>query len=123
MVTGGPTKISGAMVGSEQPVALGTFCTKILGQPSWQADEWFGWSGGTKLMIGPHSAVRAQSTSPERHMILLEVDDVATSFVTLQELGANVVAEPHQPEGGDGIWLATVSDMDDNYLQLQTPWQ
>jgi predicted enzyme related to lactoylglutathione lyase len=45
---------------------------------------------------------------------------VDTAFKELTALGAGVIAEPYQPEGGP--WLATVTDPDGNYVQISPPW-
>jgi predicted enzyme related to lactoylglutathione lyase len=118
-------KISGVMIGSENTKPLGDFYTKIFGKPGWQQDDWYGFDiGGGSLMIGPHSEVKGKSNEPARIMIVVLSDDVRKDFSQLKDLGAEVVAEPYQPNDKEmpDIWLATVADPDGNYLQLTTPW-
>ena len=73
-------------------------------------------------MIGPHSELHGKSSFPQRVMIMVEVDDVKSSFDELVALGAPVVAEPYQPQEGNDFWLATIEDVDGNYVQLATPF-
>jgi predicted enzyme related to lactoylglutathione lyase len=118
-------KISGVMIGSENTKPLGDFYTKIFGKPGWQQDDWYGFDiGGGSLMIGPHSEVKGKSNEPARIMIVVLSDDVRKDFSQLKDLGAEVVAEPYQPNDKEmpDTWLATVADPDGNYLQLTTPW-
>lgn len=116
-------KFSGAMIGSDNPHALGEFYTKVLGKPGFQQKEWYGWKQGAQLMIGAHSDVHGQNDMPARIMLTLEVDDVKAAFDEITGHGAKVIAQPYQPEGGKGMWLATVADPDGNYIQIATPWE
>jgi len=95
-------RFSGVMIGSENPKALGEFYAKILGEPGFQEGEWYGW---------------------ERIMLTVEVDDVQASFDEIVLFGATVVAKPYKPEEDKSNWLATLEDVDGNYLQLATPWE
>lgn len=115
-------KFSGTMVGSDNSKKLGEFYTKVLGDPSMQGGDWYGWKGDAQLMIGGHSEVKSENDMPQRIMLTLETTDVKGEFKRLTELGAKVVAEPYQPGEAHDMWLATVSDPDGNYLQLSTPW-
>jgi predicted enzyme related to lactoylglutathione lyase len=115
-------RFSGVMIGSENPTKLGEFYTKILGEPGFRDGEWCGWNTGAQLMIGPHSEIRGKSSVPQRVMLMIEVDDVKTSFDEITSMGAPVVAAPYQPEGETDFWLATLEDVDGNYVQLATPW-
>ena len=115
-------KFSGVMIGSEDPTALGAFYTKILGEPDFRDGEWSGWNSGAQIMIGPHSELQGKSSVPQRVMLTIEVDDVRASFDKIASYGAPVVAPPYQPEVGKDFWLATLEDVDGNYLQLATPW-
>ena len=119
-------KLSGVMLGSEDPKVLGEFYTKVFGKPMWQQDDWYGYSvGGGSLMIGPHSEVKGQNQTPGRIMIVLETDDIQGEFRRVKDVGASVVAEPYQPdkEKNPDTWLATLADPDGNYFQLSTPWK
>lgn len=118
-------KLSGVMIGSENPKVLGEFYTKIFGEPGWQQDDWYGFAVGSgSLMIGPHSEVKGRSQEPARVMIIVESDEVQKDFNLMKQAGAAVIAEPYQP-GKDtkpDTWLATLADPDGNYVQLATPW-
>ena len=115
-------KFSGVMIGSENPVAPGEFYAKVLGDPGFRDGEWCGWTSGAQLMIGPHSELHGKSSVPQRVIIMVEVDDVKSSFDELVALGAPVVADPYQPQEGNDFWLATIEDVDGNYVQLATPF-
>jgi len=118
-------KLTGVMLGSDNPKQLGEFYNKVFGDVGWQQDDWYGYdiSGGT-LMIGSHSEVKGQNSEPARMMITVEASDVAAEFSRIKEIGATVVAEPYQPDADNNptVWLATLSDPDGNYLQLSSPW-
>ena len=117
-------RFSGVMIGSENPARLAKFYTAALGEPGFHDGTWYGWSDKADLMIGEHSEVTGMSTNPQRIMLSVESEDVAASFQMLVALGADVVADPYQPEGApEGVWLATVSDPDGNYVQLASPWE
>lgn len=117
-------KLNGVMIGTEKPKVLGEFYTKILGQPGWQEGDMYGFGlGNGSIMVMPHSEVKGASQNPERLIIALETEDVPTEFDRIKSLGAKVVAEPYQPSKDQPeVWLATVADPDNNYLQLATPW-
>jgi predicted enzyme related to lactoylglutathione lyase len=115
-------KFNGVMIGSEDPGALGAFYTKVLGEPGFRDGTWYGWEDG--VMLGAHSDVHGASTQPQRIMIMVESGDVAASFSEIVSFGAGVIAEPYQPDGAPGgVWLATVTDPDGNYVQLASPWE
>ena len=117
-------RLSGVMIGSEDPARLAEFYTAVLGEPGFRDDTWYGWSDKADLMLGAHSEVKGKSANPERIILGVEADDVAASFQMLVALGAKVIAEPYQPEGAPGeVWLATVTDPDGNYVQLMSPWE
>ena len=114
-------KFSGAMIGSENPGRLGAFYSKVLGDPTWHDGTWYGWEGDANLMIGAHSDVHGTNPTPQRIILTLVVDDVDTAFKELTALGAEVVAEPYQTDGGPR--LATVTDPDGNYVQMSPVWE
>lgn len=119
-------KLGGVMLGTEDSKKLADFYTKILGDPGWQQDEWYGFDvDGCNLMIGPHSEVKGQSLTPARIIINFEVEDVQNEFNRIKDIGAIVVAEPYQPSQKDNsdMWLATFADPDGNYFQLASPWK
>lgn len=119
-------KLTGVMIGSDDSKKLGNFYTKILGSPGWQQDDWYGFDvGGGNIMIGSHSEVKGKSNMPGRIIITFEVDDVKREFKRIEEVGADVVAVPYQPDKSNNpdTWLATFADPDGNYFQLATPWK
>src|SRR3954469_23063506 len=105
-------KLSSVMIGSENPKILGEFYTKIFGKPGWQQDDWYGFGiGDASLMVGPHSEVHGKSQMPGRMMFNIAVDDVAKEFTRIKDLGAEVIAEPYQPDKDNSDnWLATFAD-------------
>ena len=118
-------KLSGVMLGSDDPKKIGEFYTKIFGKPGWQQDDWYGFMiGEANLMIGPHSEVKGKNSMPGRIMFTLDSDDVKADFAKIKKFGAEVIAEPYNPSGkDDGMLLATFADPDGNYFQLATPWK
>lgn len=117
---------NGVQIGTEDVQRLAEFYTKIMGEPKWQMDDFYGWeSSGVNIMMGPHSSVNGTSAGPERMMMLFECDDVLGEFDRLVSLGAKEVAAPYPPDGDKDskFWLATVADVDGNYLQLASPWE
>ena len=55
-------------------------------------------------------------------MLNFSTSDVKAEFERIKALGAQVVAEPYGPEGGEGMLMCTFADPDGNYFQLSTPW-
>jgi predicted enzyme related to lactoylglutathione lyase len=114
----------GAMIGAEDPDALGAFYTKLLGEPGFRDGTWYGWEGKGQLMLGAHSDVHGTAAQPQRIMLMVEAEDVEAAFTDIVAFGAGVVAEPYKPEGApQDVWLATVSDPEGNYVQLASPWE
>jgi predicted enzyme related to lactoylglutathione lyase len=117
-------KLNSVMIGSENPDKLADFYSKIFGKPVWSQDGFSGWLVGEgSLGVGPHSEVKGKNTSPGRIMWHFETDDVKGEFERMKDLGAEVIAEPYNPGGGEGMHLATLADPDGNYFQLSTPWK
>jgi predicted enzyme related to lactoylglutathione lyase len=117
-------RFNGVMIGSEDPDPLGAFYTKVLGEPSSRDGTWYFWGEGSQLILGGHSEVHGNNTSPQRIMLTLDVDDIQESFKEITSFGAAVVAEPYQPEPEtEDLWLATVTDPDGNYVQLTSSSQ
>ena len=119
--------LSNVMLGSADSKRLADFYSKVLGdaEPEWsdEANGWFGWQAGNgSLAIGPHSEVSGRSKEPARVMLNFEVTDVKGEFERIKGFGAEVVAEPYEPQGG-GMAMCTFADPDGNYFQLTTPWQ
>ena len=119
--------LNSIMLGSEDSKKLGDFYAKVLGPPNpeWSDDSggWYGFqAGGGGLAIGPHSEVKGKNQHPGRIMLNFETQDVKAEFERIKALGAEVVAEPYEPGGGDGMLMCTFADPDGNYFQLSTPW-
>lgn len=119
--------LNNVMLGSEDSRRLGDFCTKVLGKPNpdWsdEANGWFGWQAGDgSLVIGPHSEVKGTNPQPGRIMLNFSTSEVRGEFERIKGLGAEVIAEPYEPGGGDML-MCTFADPDGNYFQLATPWQ
>ena len=113
--------LSSIMIGSENPDLLAAFYTKVLGKPDWAENGWYGWDlGGTYLHIGKHSEVKGKSREPQRILVNFETKQVKRQFAKARDLGATVIKEPYEMEGG---WVATLADPDGNYFQFTTPWE
>ena len=55
-------------------------------------------------------------------MLNFSTPDVKGEFDRIKAVGGEVVAEPYEPMGGDGMQMCTFADPDGNYFQLTTPW-
>jgi PhnB protein len=66
-----------------------------------------------------------KNKEPGRIMFVLQSDNVKEDFDRIKSQGAEIVAEPYQPNKDDqaDVWLATFADPDGNYFQLATPWK
>ena len=122
-----PLNLNNIMLGSEDSKTLADFYTKVLGAPNpdWsdEANGWFGFQAGDgSLAIGPHSEVKGKSQQPGRIMINFSTADVQGDFERIRDLGAEVVAEPYEPQGASGMVMCTFADPDGNYFQLSPPW-
>lgn len=109
------------MLGSSQPEVLAEFYRKVIGRPAdMEEGGWYGWQiGKCFLTIGEHSDVKESSKEPQRIMLNFETREVQVEFERIKELGAKIIAEPYDMQGG---LVATFADPDGNYLQLMTPW-
>jgi len=119
--------LNSIMMGSEDSKKLAAFYIKVLGSPNpdWSDDAtgWFGFQAGDGgLVVGPHSEVHGKSEQPGRVMLNFSTPDVNGEFERIKALGAEVVAEPYEPGGGEGMQMCTFADPDGNYFQLSTPW-
>ena len=116
--------LNSILIGSEQPEALIAYYTKLFGAPDFLDSGYAGWQiGASNLSIGPHSEVHGKSAHPGRILLNMESDDVAGDFARLKEAGAIVIKEPYELGENGGFWVATLADPDDNYFQLQTPYE
>lgn len=119
-------KLNGVQIGAADAKKLADFYTKAFGEPKWaMPGDWYGWDiGFGHLFFGPHSEVNGVASEPQRVMIAIEAEDVASSFDILIAAGGTEVAKPHNPspESKD-FWQATVADPEGNYLQLASPME
>ena len=112
--------LNSLLIGSEDPQRLADYYTKLFGPPIWDQDGFKSWQIGTGVVtVGPHDEVKGKNTQPGRLIWNVESSDVPDDFEKLTAAGARVVREPYQP--GEGYWIATLSDPDDNYFQLVSP--
>jgi predicted enzyme related to lactoylglutathione lyase len=109
-------------IGTQQDKELAAFYEKVLGKPAEMSDEdygFYGWQAGSAyLSILRHSEVVGSTKDPARLMINFETKQVKEEFERIKALGAKVIKEPYEMEGG---WIATLADPDGNYFQLVTP--
>jgi predicted enzyme related to lactoylglutathione lyase len=116
--------LNSILIGSEQPEALIAYYTKLFGKPDYEDSGYAGWQiGACNLSIGPHSEVHGKSAQPGRILLNMESSDVAGDFARLKDAGAIVIREPYQLGENGEFWVATLADPDDNYFQLQTPYE
>ena len=120
-------ELNSILIGSENPDRLAEYYTKLFGEPRWNDGGYVGWQIGTGgITVGPHDQVKGKNTQPGRVIWNLQTDDVKGDFDRFRQAGATVVQEPYRPEGPDDMpemWIATLSDPDDNYFQLTTPYE
>src|SRR5258708_5438586 len=111
------------MIGTMQVKILAEFYEKAFDRPADMVEQgWHGWLvGKCFLTIGEHSEVNGQAKEPQRVIFNFETNDVKGEFERLKALGARVVKEPYDMQGG--MWIATLADPDGNYFQLMTPWK
>ncbi len=120
--------LNNVMLNSEDSKSLADFYSKVLGpwSPEWsdESNGWFGFGAGVgSVVIGPHSEVKGKNEQPARLMLNFSTPDVAGEFERIKALGAEVVAEPYSPGGGEGMLMCTFADPDGNYFQLASPWE
>ena len=116
--------LNSIMIGSEDPQRLTDYYTRLFGEPASPGDDFNGWQiGSAWIAVGPHDEVKGKNAHPGRLIWNIETPDVKGEFERLREAGATVVREPYQPQpdAGPEMWIATLSDPDDNYFQLVSP--
>lgn len=114
-------KLSGVLIGSENPKRLVDYYGKIFGDSGWAEGDFTGWKiGDAYVTVGPHNQVKGQNTEPGRVIWNIESSDVNGDFERLKAAGATVVREPYHPGEVAEMWIATFSDPDDNYFQLMS---
>jgi len=114
--------LNSIMIGTKQTKVMAAFYEKVLGKPAEMADEnygFFGWQAGTAYFsILDHSEMSGPTKDPGRILLNFETAQVKEEFERIKAIGAVVIREPYEMEGG---WIATLADPDGNYFQLVTP--
>lgn len=111
--------LNNVLIGSDNPVALVEFYTKVLGDPCWQGGDWFAWRAGQGLLtVGPYGDVTGPTGRPGRILFGFHADDVVGEFERITALGAQVVRPPYHPDDAPNDWLTVLADPDGNYLQI-----
>ena len=114
--------LNSILIGSEDPLGLVRYYTKLFGSPGWDEGGYVGWQiGNGVLAVGPHDEVKGGNPQPGRIIWNIESPDVEGDFARLQAAGARVVREPYHPGDTTDYWIATLSDPDGNYFQLVSP--
>jgi predicted enzyme related to lactoylglutathione lyase len=116
--------LNSIMIGTKQLKTLASFYEKVLGKPADMVDDkngFYGWQVGSSYMaLLDHSEMQEKTKDPGRMMLNFETSQVKEEFERIKGLGAGVIREPYQLDGG---WIATFADPDGNYFQLMTPMQ
>ncbi len=111
------------LIGSADPQRLADYYTKLFGKPTMEDGGYTGWLIGSGFVtVGPHSEVSGKNPQPGRLIWNIETPDVKGEFDRMKAAGAIVVREPYEFEGAPGSAIATLSDPDDNYFQLTSPF-
>jgi predicted enzyme related to lactoylglutathione lyase len=115
--------LNSLLIGSEHPQQLKDYYSKLFGKPTWdESGGYFGWRLGTgAVTFGPHDQVKGKNREPGRVLWNIETADVKGEFAKLKAAGAIVVREPYKPDQASEMWIATLSDPDNNYFQLMSP--
>lgn len=114
--------LNSVLIGSEDPDRLSDYYTKLFGAPGWEMGGYRGWQIGQGFVtVGPHDEVKGPNTSPGRLIWNIESAAVQADFDRLKAAGAIVVREPYQMGEGDGGWICTFADPDNNYFQILSP--
>jgi predicted enzyme related to lactoylglutathione lyase len=122
---GGDTmKLSGVLIGTDDPERLKAYYAKLFGKPTWEDRGYFGWQfGDSGVAFGAHSEVKGKNREPGRLIWSLESADVKGEYERLRKAGATVVREPYHMGEDDRGWIATFADPDNNYFQLMSPME
>ena len=120
-------KLTGILIGSDDPARLVEFYKKVLGEPGWNEAPYTGWMvGAGYVMIGPHDEVHGANKEPGRVIWNLEAENVKAEFERIRAAGVTVVREPYNPMGPNAdqeVSIATFADPDGNYFQIGSPMQ
>lgn len=114
--------LNSVMIGTKQPQVLSAFYEKVFEKPADMVDNengFHGWQVGSAYMsVLEHSEMGGSTKDPGRVLFNFETMQVKEEFERIKAIGAAVIREPYQMEGG---WIATLADPDGNYFQLVTP--
>jgi predicted enzyme related to lactoylglutathione lyase len=114
--------LNSVLIGSEDPQRLTDYYSRLFGKPGFAEGGFSSWQiGGGWVTVGPHDQVKGKNAEPGRLIWNLESPDVKADFDRLKAAGATVVREPYQMGEAPAMWIATLSDPDDNYFQLVSP--
>lgn len=113
--------LNSCMIGTKQPEAMAAFYEKVLGKPADMSDPKYGywmWQlGSVYFSVLDHSEMAGKAKDPGRMMFNFETGQVKEEFERIKALGATVIREPYEMEGG---MIATFADPDGNYFQLMS---
>jgi predicted enzyme related to lactoylglutathione lyase len=114
--------LNSVMIGTKQPKMLAAFYEKVIGKPADMVDRengFFGWQvGSAYISVLEHSKMGGNAKDPGRVMFNFETTQVKEEFERIKAIGAVVIREPYEMEGG---WIATLADPEGNYFQLMSP--
>ncbi|MGH2573373.1 MAG: VOC family protein [Actinomycetota bacterium] len=114
--------LNSILIGSENPQRLHDYYTNIFGKPAFEGGDFSSWQIGSGwVTVGPHDQVKGKNSDPGRVIWNIETSDVKGEFERLKAAGATVVREPYRPDETQEMWIATLSDPDNNYFQLNSP--
>ncbi len=113
------------LIGSDDPQRLVDYYTKLFGAPGFSEGGYTGWQIGSGFItVAVHDQVTGKNPQPGRLIWNIETPDVKGEYERLKAAGAIVIAEPYGfDEGEMEASIATFADPDDNYFQLQTPFE
>lgn len=105
-------------VNSEQPDRLMGFYRDVVGLPPHPDTERESTliAGGAELVFDSHSEVHGLSTQPQRILLNLFVDDLATEQARIEAQGVKFIRSAGREAWG-GV-ISTFADPDGNYCQL-----
>lgn len=116
--------LNSVLIGSDNPARLAEYYGKLFGKPVWEQSGFVSWQVGSGFVtVGPHDQVKGKNASPGRLLWGMESKEVKVDFDRLVAAGATVVAEPYAPGEDPSMTIATLSDPDDNYFQLLSPFE
>ena len=114
--------LNSVMIGTKQAKEMAAFYEKLLGKPADMMDAengFHGWQvGSAYFSILDHSEMGGKTKDPGRILLNFETPNVGEEFERIKSIGAAVIREPYEMQGG---WIATLADPDGNYFQLITP--